>query len=169
MAEKIPTVTDEVSQTTAWQNWEPTDIGPQATRDAPVLLRMGPKDYWFFAKFGRPKSGKNGNEKFTASDAQLEGFDIPLKTTPYPNQYDAPGGLKKSAGGHRKTTISASAGVWFTAANAVRLIKLTARLWPRVLNLYGMSKEVARAVLGDNEFDHHWSQSLRAYRVTDIC
>ncbi|EMI53223.1 signal peptide-domain containing protein [Rhodopirellula sallentina SM41] len=130
-AEKRSASSMVVSQTTAWQNWEPTDIGPQATRDAPVLLRMGPKDYWFFAKFGRPKSGKNGSEKFTATDAQLKGFDIPLKTTQYPNQYDAPGGLKKSAGGyhawqshdmihwvHHGCVTSGKAG-WVTTAEVV--------------------------------------------------
>jgi len=32
--------------------------------------------------------------------AYENGFGLPLKTTPFPNQYDAPGGLKESLGGY---------------------------------------------------------------------
>ncbi|WP_146459756.1 hypothetical protein [Rubripirellula tenax] len=37
---------------------------------------------------------------FEAKTATLEGFDIPLLTTPLPNQFNAPGGLKKGLGGY---------------------------------------------------------------------
>ncbi len=85
-----------ISQSPVWENWKPIDnIGPSILGDAPVFLNMGPDNYWMF---GRYKAKKR--DSFTAEPAELEGFDVPLKTTPYPNQYDAPGGLKKSAGGY---------------------------------------------------------------------
>jgi hypothetical protein len=37
---------------------------------------------------------------FKAQPATLKGFDVPLMTTPYPNPYDAPGGLKPDLGGY---------------------------------------------------------------------
>lgn len=83
-------------QSPVWQNWNPIkNIGPSNLRDAPVLLTVGPDDYWMF---GRYDAGKN--KGFQAEAATLEGFDIPLRTTPFPNQFDAPGGLKKGRGGY---------------------------------------------------------------------
>ena len=96
-------------QSPIWQNWEPTaNIGPRNLRDAPVLLTVGPKNYWMFGRYGgqpKPKKGKKAEKQkpapaFTAQDATLEGFDVPLKTTPFKNQYDAPGGLTKKLGGY---------------------------------------------------------------------
>lgn len=85
-----------ISQSPIWENWKPIDnIGPANLGDAPVFLSMGLDNYWIFGRYG----GKRG-ESFNAAPAELEGFDIPLRTTPYPYQYDAPGGLKKSAGGY---------------------------------------------------------------------
>jgi hypothetical protein len=43
---------------------------------------------------------KNASKDFTPQEAKLEGFDVPLQTTQWPNQFDAPGGLKKSLGGY---------------------------------------------------------------------
>ena len=93
----------QFDQSPVWQNWEPiANLGPDNLGDAPVLLTMGPDNYWMFGRYGGPKrkKGQNPLAKFVAEDATLEGFDVPLKTTPYANQFDAPGGLKKSKGGY---------------------------------------------------------------------
>jgi len=92
-------------QSPVWHNWEPIDnLGPANLRDAPVLLTMGPDDYWIFGRYGggRSKRGQRQQvaETFKSGPAKLEGFDIPLRTTPFPNQYDAPGGLEKGLGGY---------------------------------------------------------------------
>jgi hypothetical protein len=92
-------------QSPVWHNWEPIEnMGPSNLRDAPVLLVMGPDDYWIFGRYGTSRKKKGAmpakEEPFEAKDAELEGFDIPLKTTKYPNQYNAPGGLKPGLGGY---------------------------------------------------------------------
>ncbi len=93
-------------QSPVWHNWEPiANLGPSNLRDAPVLLVMGPDDYWIFGRYGTSKRRRGdgmiqAEAAFIAKDAELEGFDIPLKTTKYPNQYDAPGGLKPGLGGY---------------------------------------------------------------------
>ncbi len=90
-------------QSPVWLNWEPTkNIGTASMQDAPVMLTMGPDNYWMFAKYGRPRSGKKGEKSspFKSKPAILEGFDIPLLTTQVPNEFTAPGGLKRSAGGY---------------------------------------------------------------------
>ncbi|MEM9400159.1 MAG: hypothetical protein AAF984_08110 [Verrucomicrobiota bacterium] len=85
-------------QSPVWLNWESIkNVGPSVLADAPVLLRLGDKNYWMF---GRYKLKKNTPKNFEPDDATLEGFDIPLKTTPYNNMYNAPGGLKESLGGY---------------------------------------------------------------------
>jgi hypothetical protein len=96
-----------ISQSPVWENWNPTDnIGPVNLADAPVLLSLGPDDYWMFGRYGggqaRHKKGEKAKPqpKFEPKPATLEGFDVPLKTTRFPNQYDAPGGLKKGLGGY---------------------------------------------------------------------
>lgn len=96
-----------IDQSAIWQNWNPVEnIGPSNLSDAPVLLTKGPDDYWMFGRYGggqpRRKKGEPAKPQptFTPEDATLEGFDIPLKTTRFPNQYNAPGGLKKSLGGY---------------------------------------------------------------------
>ena len=85
-------------QSTSWQNWNAVpQVGPSNLQDAPVFLVKGPQDYWLFGRYGRiNKQGK----KFIAQDATLPGFDIPLKTTPHPNQFNAPGGLKRNLQGY---------------------------------------------------------------------
>lgn len=96
-----------VAQSPVWQNWNPTDnLGPVNLADAPVLLTVGPDNYWMFGRYGRaqPKRKKGqkatGQPAFTPRAVTLEGFDIPLQTTPFANQYNAPGGLKPGLGGY---------------------------------------------------------------------
>ena len=93
-----------ISQSPVWQNWEDAgNLGPVNLGDAPVMLSLGPNNYWMFGRYGGAGK-KRGTEKkaspFKAESATLEGFDIPLETTPFPNQFNAPGGLKKSLGGY---------------------------------------------------------------------
>lgn len=102
-------------QSPVWQNWEPiSNLGPSNLQDAPVLLSMGPDNYWMFGRYGsgvkkkkNKKSKKGGviqkaalTPEFTPQPAKLEGFDIELMTTRYPNQYDAPGAKEKGLGGY---------------------------------------------------------------------
>jgi hypothetical protein len=86
-----------VEQCAAWKNWIPTDpVGPTNLGDAPIFLSKGPNNYWLLGRYNE----KTKPPDFTGEDTRLEGFTIPLKTTPWPRQYDAPGGLKKSLGGY---------------------------------------------------------------------
>lgn len=88
-----------ISQSPEWLNWKPvSNIGPSNLGDAPVALQMGDGNYWMFGRYGKSKSQKDGT--FKAEKATLEGFDIPLKTTPFKNQFDATGGLKPGLGGY---------------------------------------------------------------------
>lgn len=83
-------------QSPVWHNWNPIkNVGPSNLQDAPVLLTLAPGDYWMFGRYGSGES-----EDFKPEEAELAGFDIPLKTTPFPNQFDAPGGLKERLGGY---------------------------------------------------------------------
>lgn len=86
-----------VAQSPVWDNWKPiSNLGPVNLLDAPVLLTMGPDNYWLFGRYGT-----NGlDSSFVAEEARHEGFDVPLKTTPFPNQFDAPGGLRPGLGGY---------------------------------------------------------------------
>lgn len=85
-----------LEQSPIWQNWEPvSNLGPVNLADAPVFLAIGPDNYWMFGRYG----GKR-NKDFKPEPAALEGFDVKLQTTPWPNQFDAPGGLKKGLGGY---------------------------------------------------------------------
>ncbi|MGB0369963.1 MAG: hypothetical protein ACPGN3_01335 [Opitutales bacterium] len=110
-----------VAQSTSWDNWNKTpNIGPKNLGDAPVLLSQGPGNYWIFGRFN-PANGANpkrlkqlrksdpeaaakleaeANKPFNGQEANLEGFDIPLRTTQIPNTYNAPGGLKPGLGGY---------------------------------------------------------------------
>ena len=86
-----------IGQSPVWENWQPTEeIGPSNLGDAPVMLQIGPKNYWMFGRYGKLQGAKD----FVAKDATLNGFDIPLKTTPAKNQFNAPGGLKKTQRGY---------------------------------------------------------------------
>ncbi len=89
-----------ISQSPVWQNWNATrHVGPKNLGDAPVCLRVGPGNYWMFGRY-RGGPGKVGGKKFEAKPAKLDGYDTPLVTTPFANQYNAPGGLKKGQGGY---------------------------------------------------------------------
>lgn len=86
-----------LKQSDAWLNWKPVGkIQPANLVDAPVFLVRGDKDYWLFGRYGSPRN----KQPFEGKPATLEGFDVPLLTTPYPNQFDAPGGLKPTKGGY---------------------------------------------------------------------
>ena len=96
-----------IKQSAIWQNWNPIEnLGPINLQDAPVLLTIGPDNYWMFGRYGGGKPRRKRGQKpqkvqpFEAKSARLEGFDIPLKTTRFPNQFDAPGGLKPGKGGY---------------------------------------------------------------------
>jgi len=93
-------------QSTVWQNWEPVkNIGPSNLADAPVTLALGPNNYWIFGRYGSGQKRKKGQKSqeltpFTPKPKKLDGFDVALQTTRFPNQYNAPGGLNKGRGGY---------------------------------------------------------------------
>jgi len=96
-----------IDQSATWQNWNPIEnLGPVNLNDAPVMLTIGPNNYWMFGRYGngqpRRKKGEKAKPapKFNPESATLEGFDVPLQTTRFPNQFNAPGGLKKGKGGY---------------------------------------------------------------------
>ena len=92
-----------LEQSPIWQNWEPTgNLGPANLGDAPVMLTMGPGNYWMMGMY-RPRKAKAKGEAqapFVAEPATLDGFDVELLTTPFPKQFDAPGGLNHGGGGY---------------------------------------------------------------------
>ena len=91
-----------LTQSAIWQNWTPIEnLGPSNLNDAPVLLTIGPNNYWMFGRYGgNAKRQKGKPTTFKPQPATLEGFDVALQTTPFPNQYNAPGGLKPGKGGY---------------------------------------------------------------------
>ena len=96
-----------VTQSAIWENWIPTNnLGPANLGDAPVMLTVGPDNYWMFGRYQGAKSSKKKNQKtkpapaFKPEPAKLEGFDMPLQTTAFKNQFNAPGGLKPGKGGY---------------------------------------------------------------------
>ncbi|MEN8796173.1 MAG: hypothetical protein ACN4GG_03230 [Akkermansiaceae bacterium] len=96
-----------LKQSPLWLNWKPVpNIGPSNLADSPIFLQLGPDNYWMFGRYGGGQPRKKKDEKapripkFTPKAATLEGFDIPLKTTRFPNQYDAPGAANKPMGGY---------------------------------------------------------------------
>ena len=96
-----------VRQSPIWQNWNPIEnLGPSNLSDAPVMLTMGEDNYWMFGRYGGGQPRRKKGDKrpppppFKPEPATLEGFDVPLKTTRFPNQFDAPGGLKPRLGGY---------------------------------------------------------------------
>lgn len=93
-----------IDQSAVWENWQPIEnLGPANMQDAPVFLSKGPGNYWAFGRYGGKGRGKNITrpKDFKAEPATLKGFEgTKLLTTPWPNQYDAPGGLQKGTGGY---------------------------------------------------------------------
>lgn len=85
-----------ITQSVEWHNWDSTKILPENLGDAPIALSFGPQDHWVFGRY----YGKKEQADFKAEKTSLEGYDVPLMTTPYANQFNAPGGLVKSAGGY---------------------------------------------------------------------
>jgi len=63
-------------QSPIWQNWEPvSNIGPSNLRDAPVMLCLGPNNYWMFGRYGsgRKKGDTSKQPQFEPEAAKLEG------------------------------------------------------------------------------------------------
>jgi len=85
------------SQSPVWDNWQavPT-IAPPNLADAPVLLTKAPRDCWIFGRY----VNKNPAKDFNPKEAKLEEFNMSLRTTKWPNQFNTPGGLEKSLGGY---------------------------------------------------------------------
>lgn len=84
-------------QSDQWLNWMPVgNIGPSNLGDAPVVLAKGPNDYWMFGLYEQMEKA----EDFIPDSASLPGFEIPLQTTPFEDQYAAPGGQNKAFGYH---------------------------------------------------------------------
>lgn len=80
-----------LAQSPIWQDWNP--IGKKAPvnlRDAPVFSALGDKDYWIFGCYTT-----SNQAEFEPEDTTLEGFEILLKTIPFPDQFNAPGGLEE--------------------------------------------------------------------------
>lgn len=85
-----------IKQSPIWENWTETQqLGTPNMSDAPVFLRKSPGDYWIFAR-----NTSKPTKDFVALDTTLVHFDIPLKTTPIKNQFNASGGLKEGLGGY---------------------------------------------------------------------
>jgi hypothetical protein len=93
-----------LKQSAAWQNWEAApNLGPINLQDAPVFLAIAEGDYWAFGRYGGRGRGRNvvRPEDFVGEEASLPGFEgTELLTTPFANQYDAPGGLVQGKGGY---------------------------------------------------------------------
>ncbi|MDG1357897.1 MAG: hypothetical protein P8P36_06870 [Akkermansiaceae bacterium] len=89
-----------LTASTRWDNWEPTKkkVCPPTLGDAPIFIAKGPNDYWILGRYKAP--GNKRAKQFTPEPAKLDGFDIELQTTPFPNLFNAPGGLKKNLNGY---------------------------------------------------------------------
>ncbi|TWT36608.1 hypothetical protein KOR34_15140 [Posidoniimonas corsicana] len=124
---KARTIT--VEQSPAWDNWQVIEnIGPENLGDAPVFLSLGPDDYWMFGRYSQKKRNGTAGSNRAQVAATLDGFDVPLLTTHYANQYDAPGGLQPPRGGYHAWQsrdmknwvhhgpITDSVGKWMTTA-----------------------------------------------------
>ena len=91
-----------IEQSPEWLNWNPIkNLGPTNLGDAPVMLSLGPDNYWMFGRYNKRRGkGKKKPKPFNSKPATLDGFDIPLQTTPFPNQFDAAGASQKKLGGY---------------------------------------------------------------------
>ncbi|MFK7738756.1 MAG: hypothetical protein AB8H80_00430 [Planctomycetota bacterium] len=93
-----------VEQSPVWQNWDAVpNLGPANLGDAPVMLSLGPNNYWMFGRYGgRPRDAKRAKgakakaqqakATFEPKPARIEGFDMELTTTRFARQFDGPGG-----------------------------------------------------------------------------
>ena len=75
-----------IAQSSIWQNWNPIEnLGPSNLADAPVLLTMGPDNYWMFGRYGggqpRRKKGEKAKPlpKFEAEAALSKASTLPCK------------------------------------------------------------------------------------------
>ena len=63
-----------VTQSAIWQNWNPIDnLGPVNLADAPVLLTVGPDNYWMFGRYGSGQPRRKKGQKAKASAAVQTG------------------------------------------------------------------------------------------------
>lgn len=100
----------EFAQSTVWQNWEPIKFTQPNMTNAPIAISCGPNDYWILGNYrtfenmsklldrqrlhyerrnkgGEPFVPPYNIVDFVPETVTLEGYDVPLETTPYPNQY----------------------------------------------------------------------------------
>ena len=85
-----------LSQSPEWLNWEQIPyVGPVNLGNSPVALQLGDGNYWMFGRYTKSKQ-----KSFISKDTILKGYDVTLKTTPFKNQFDAPGGLKPDLRGY---------------------------------------------------------------------
>ena len=83
-----------VKQSDLWQNWNPRpNIGPKLG-DSPVLLSLGPQNYWILGRC-------HVNTKKLSETVHLPGYEEPLLATDKPDEFVAPGGLEVHAGGYQ--------------------------------------------------------------------
>ena len=53
-----------VTQSAIWQNWNPIEnLGPVNLADAPVLLTVGPDNYWMFGRYGGGQPRRKKGQK----------------------------------------------------------------------------------------------------------
>ena len=53
-----------VTQSAIWQNWNPIEnLGPANLGDAPVLLTVGPDNYWMFGRYGGGQARRKGGRR----------------------------------------------------------------------------------------------------------
>lgn len=85
-----------VKQSDLWQNWEPIEnIGPKGLFDSPVFISVGPQDYWMLGRYNLRR------QNMRPDTVELPGYNEPLRATVRPNEFVAPGGLEKHAGGYQ--------------------------------------------------------------------
>jgi len=90
-----------LDQSPLWLNWEQAaNIGTKSMRDAPVLLSVGPNNYWMLGRYNSKVGGKKAKKPFTPQPATLEGFDEPLLTTAIPNEFEVADKKIKPSGGY---------------------------------------------------------------------
>ncbi|MCH2614007.1 MAG: hypothetical protein MKZ70_04855 [Opitutales bacterium] len=54
---KHSTASLTVTQPPIWRNWNPiVNLGPSNLHDAPILLALGPNNYWIFGRYGGGQS-----------------------------------------------------------------------------------------------------------------
>lgn len=86
----------QIKQSDLWQNWNPIEnIGPKGLFDSPVFISVGPQDYWLLGRYNLKR------KQVLDKTVELPGYEEPLRATTRPNEFIAPGGLEKNAGGYQ--------------------------------------------------------------------